>query len=154
MNNKEEILQILSRMQSLCSKTEKSSGEIRQKLKSSNLLPEETEEIIQSLQNDKFIDDRRFAGFFCRDKFKFNQWGKIKIRQALYSKGISEEICNESLDTINQHEYLDVLDKLLKNKDLKLHEPDIFKRKARLFRFAAQKGFEAEYIYAIIDKII
>ena len=39
-------------------------------------LLKKTEKAITWLQNEKFLDDARFAGFFARDKFRFNALGK------------------------------------------------------------------------------
>lgn len=153
-NNSEEKKKLaLGRMQALCSRSEKCESDIRGKLANFDLLPDQIEEIIESLKDDQFIDDRRYANFFSRDKFKFNQWGKIKIRQSLYFKGISEEIIELSLSQIEEEDYFSLLLKIIRVKNKSLKETNHLSRKAKLYRFAAQKGFESELIYRAISEI-
>ena len=154
MQKKDEIkAAALSRMQNLCSKSEKCSSDIRQKLKFYKLDDSDMDEIIQSLTSDKFIDDQRFSLFFSRDKFKFNQWGKRKIRQSLFQKGIPEATIKECLNQINEKEYKDLLLKLIAQKNKTIKDTDSFSRKGKLFRFAAQKGFETDLIYQAIEEV-
>lgn len=143
---------ILERMRKLCSTAEKSSGEIREKLRNYKLKPEETGEIINLLKNEKYIDDKRFAHAFVRDKFRFNHWGRLKIRQGLLMKGIEKSDAEEALQSIAEEEYRETLQNELKKKAASLHEKDEYKRKAALFRFAASKGFESGLIYEIIGE--
>ena len=144
----------LSRMQALCSKSEKSSGEIKEKLKKYDLNEEDLERIIELLKEEKFIDDKRYSEFFCRDKFKFNNWGKTKIRQSLRFKGINEETIEESLVQIHEGDYFDLIISLLRDKNRKINDTNIYSRKGKLFRYAASKGFENDLVYKAIDLVL
>ncbi len=144
----------LSRMQVLCSKSEKSSGEIKEKLKKYDLNEEDFERIIELLKEEKFIDDKRYSEFFCRDKFKFNNWGKAKIRQALRTKSIEEEVIENSLKQINEEVYFNLVIRLIKEKNRKINDTNIYSRKGKLFRYAASKGFENDLVYKAIDIIL
>jgi regulatory protein len=82
----------LAAMQDLCSKSEKCRKDILDKLIPMNFEESDCEWILNRLTEENFIDEKRYASFFVRDKFKFNHWGKIKIRHALYLKKIPSQI--------------------------------------------------------------
>ena len=88
MNYKEA----LSYTMDLCSRQEKCSSEIREKLEKFNLPGEDVEKVLHSLKKEGFIDESRYAGMFVRDKLRFNRWGRVKIRYMLSARKIPEEI--------------------------------------------------------------
>ena len=70
----------------ICSQKEYCTQEIREKLQKWELSENEITHILTSLRQHRFIDDRRFATFYARDKFRFNKWGRQKIAQMLRQK--------------------------------------------------------------------
>lgn len=153
-NSGDEIKKMaLSRMQQICSRAEKSPKEIETKLLTFQLDDEAILEIIESLKEDNFIDEYRYTEAFIRDKFKFNQWGRLKISNALILKGIHPHIIEEGLRLIEKDEYKLLLI-ILSEKNKKLTDKNQWQRKGKLFRFAAQKGFANDQIYRAIDDII
>lgn len=54
-------------------------------------------EIVGRLVREKFVDDRRFAAAFVRDKLKFNGWGKQKIVYKMRSLGVDNAIISEAI---------------------------------------------------------
>lgn len=145
--------EVLARMMSICSRAEKCKHDIQLKLDQYPLNEAEKEWITTRLMEEKFIDNKRYAGFFVKDKFRLNQWGRLKIRQALYMKKIDEETIREALQSIDDSEYEELLLKLIRSKNKELKDNDPYLKKGKLFRFAAQKGFEPQLIYNAIDKI-
>ncbi len=132
----------LSRLQNLCSTQEKCSGEIKEKLRRWNIS-----------QNDG-IKILRFAGFFVRDKQKINKWGKEKIRFALRSKGLSQELINEALSSLPPENFEDALRELLSKKSKELGKYDAYEKKNRLIRFAIQRGFEYDLIFKVVEDFL
>jgi len=154
MSDKKDIKRIHERMQNLCARSEKCSGEIMQKLYSLGLTEQESTRIIESLKQEKFIDDERFARIFVREKFRINHWGKIKIRFALSSKKVDKDHIDSALDEIDPVEYIEMLEKIIREKNRKIKESNVYKRKAGLFRYASQRGFESELIYDKLDMLL
>ncbi|NOZ34188.1 MAG: hypothetical protein GXO80_02695 [Chlorobi bacterium] len=70
----------LNKAMYLCSKAEKCKSDIRKKLYEWKANPDEYDNIINQLEEQKFIDEVRFVKYYVRDKFEFNKWGKIKIK--------------------------------------------------------------------------
>ena len=137
-------------MQDLCSKSEKCKQDIRNKLSLQKLNPSDIEWVIKNLEAEKFIDENRYTSFFVRDKFRFNKWGKIKIRYNLSVKKIPDEIIQTALETIDEEQYFETLLDELTKKNASVKNRDDNYRKAALFRFGAQKGFEGELVYRAV----
>ena len=141
----------LSRLMDLCSKSEKSSFEIKQKLKQWGL-DSKIESIITKLKSEKFIDDLRFVKAFSNDKFLINKWGKIKIRYILQGHQISGNIIDEALSQIDQEKYSEIVEEEMTKKNQSLRISNRLKRKAKLYAFGTQRGYEAELIQEFLHK--
>ena len=76
----------LVRLETLCARSEQSTGEAREKLRRWGILSADAEKIIDSLVDRRFIDNARFARAFARDKIRFSKWGRIKVSQKLREK--------------------------------------------------------------------
>jgi len=138
----------------LCSKQEKCKRDISEKLSCFKVPAAEIEKVLEVLVRENFINEKRFAGYFCRDKLRFNRWGKVKIRFMLRQKGISSGITEEALDAINQADYLEILrDELLKKRGT-LKGNNAYELRGKLFRFAQQRGFETGLIHQILDEFL
>ena len=141
----------LKRAAALCSNQEQCSSHIREKLNNWKLTSDDADKIIDLLIKEKFLDDARYATFYVRDKFKFNGWGKIKLRMMLSQKGIPKAIIEEALNHIDPDLYKQTCTRLISEKSASLKEPNQFKRKGKLYRFAAQRGFESDLIHQILS---
>lgn len=144
----------LSRAMHICSRQEKCLSDIRKKLHDWKLNEKYIPEVLNTLVEDKFIDEQRFAGFAVKDKFRLNQWGKIKIGYHLRQKQLAEQIIQEALASIDDREYEEMLRDLLARKKRSLKESDPYKLKAKLLRFAASRGFEQSMVYDHIDQLL
>ena len=144
----------LNRAAAYCSRQERCVYDVECKLEAWNVDPDEFGAIIERLKKEKFIDEERYATFFVRDKFRFNGWGKVKIRWALKKKNVDPAAVAKALDVINQDEYKAKLKQLILNKYKQLKEPDSYKATAKLMRFARSRGFEPELIYPEVENVI
>lgn len=133
--------------ENLCSRAEYSSGEISQRLVRKGVSKDVADKIVGELIRKRFIDDARFVRAFVRDKISHCRWGRIKVKNALFKKGVDREIIERILSAINEDKYTLVLRDLLRAKlrSLKSDGSDSDVR-ARLYRFAASRGFEASVI--------
>jgi regulatory protein len=149
-NKEEEYRVFLQRAAAHCSRKEQSSFQVREKLREWGAPGEWTEQILQTLQEQKYVDDRRFASLFVKDKFRLNKWGKVKIAHMLHQHGISEELTRLSLDEIDDEEYYNACRQLTRNKSVSLKERNPFTRKGKLFRYLSGRGFESDLIYRVL----
>ena len=76
----EEYSKVLDRLQAQCSKREYCSSDIfRKAMKSFDGDREMAGKLLQSLQEDKFVDDLRYSSAFAREKSRLTGWGPAKI---------------------------------------------------------------------------
>ena len=149
----QEFEKYLSKAQSYCSRAEKCESDVRTYLFKQSVDTNVISKIVESLVADKFVDNARYARAFVSDAFKFNKWGRLKIRQALLAKGISEKLMTQPLSEIDETEYMSLLDSLLRAKLKSVHDDDEYKVKASVFRFAYSRGFEPELVEKVWEKI-
>lgn len=144
-------LQAQKKAESYCAYQERSQQEVRTKLYSWGIFPNEVESVISELVIDNFINEERFSINYVSGKFKIKHWGKRKIEQGLKIKGISARLIKDSLNSIDMEEYLSSLKLLLEKKAAVLPEKDPYKRKMKLANFAIGKGFESDLIFDILN---
>ena len=112
-----EEKKVLERLQRQCARMEYCASDIRRKaLKAMEGDAEAADRIVESLLKDRFVDDRRYAGAFAREKSALQGWGAVKIRFLLRGKGISDEIISEALAEIDADKAASKLDKLAADK--------------------------------------
>ena len=143
----------LKRAAALCSSQEQCSSHIREKLNTWKVSNDDADKIINLLVKEKFLDDARYASFYVRDKFRFNGWGKVKLKVMLNQKDIPLHIIEEALNQIDPELYKQTCTRLISEKSASLKESNQFKRKGKLYRFAAQRGFESDLIHQILSYI-
>ena len=149
----EEFEKYLFKAQAYCSRAEKCENDVRTYLFKQKVDSETISKIIESLVDDKFIDNARYARAFVSDAFKFNKWGRLKIRQTLLAKGISDKVMVEPLSEIDESAYMSLIESLLKAKLKSVHGDDEYKIKASVFRFAYSRGFEPELVEKVWAKL-
>lgn len=59
---------------------------------------EDAEEAIEKLKYYGYIDDRRFAENYVKELIRIKHYGKRRVEQELYRKGIDREIISEVLE--------------------------------------------------------
>ena len=149
--SKEEIIQ---KLKYYCNYQERCHREVKEKLYSLNLRKADVESVLADLIELDIVNEERFAIAFTRGKFNLKKWGKQKIKAGLKQKSISEYCIKKALNTINNSDYENVLNKLAdkKLKELK-HEKNIFIKKRKLQNYLLQKGFESSLINSFLKAI-
>jgi len=147
--------QSLPKIKQYCAYQERCHSEVRDKLYSFGLHKNEVEEIISTLITENYLNEERFAIHFAGGKFRMKQWGKIKIKQALKNKQVSEYCIRKAIKEIDNNEYRQTFFKLAEQKLKTLkQEKNIFIRKRRLQDFLMQKGYETAMIRDAIKNMI
>ncbi len=141
----------LTKMMSLCSSREYCRSDIRAKLENKQLEDRDIEKIINQLEKERFIDEKRYAKAFVNDKFRYNDWGRIKIIAQLKAKHIPGKHIMAALKEINEKEYLEKVQKLLTAKRKSVKAKNQYDMYGKLFRYGQSKGFESELLYRFIN---
>ena len=134
--------EILYKLATKCSVSEQCLSDIEAKLSRYDLTEEERTHILRHLVKEKYVDDRRYAEAYVKDKYRFNKWGRIKIAQGLRMKGIDTETIKSAMGAIDEEEYMDILRDLIKAKRRSTRGSSEYEINGKLIRFATGRGFE------------
>ncbi len=143
----------LFKIRDWCAYQERCQQEVRDKLYEYGLNTENVENIIAQLINENFVNEERFAMAFAGGKFRIKKWGKVKIRQELKAKRISDYCIKKGLAQIEEQEYINTLKRVLALKSKSITEKNRLKKKQKLVRFALGKGYEQDLVFDLLDDI-
>lgn len=131
------------KMATLCSHSEQCESDIVNKLIKMGLNSAARKEVIEFLKEEKFLDNKRFAGCYARDKARFSAWGPLKIKANLISKRIPSHLISEALASVDEETWHAGLmrNAISKAKSLDLCGPDGREDRIKLYRYLLGKGF-------------
>jgi regulatory protein len=144
------------KLAAFCAYQERCYQEIYAKLEEWKIDESDHYAIVTLLEEEKFLNEKRFAESYTRGKFGYKKWGKLKIRYGLLQKDISENMIQDAFfSEIEDKEYFTTLTELLEKKwsELEEKEDDNFKRIVKATNYALQKGYESELIREILNDI-
>ena len=146
--------QALTALMRLAARSEKSSGDALRLMQNWGVDPSARQGVLQRLINDKFIDDRRYAEAFVRDKMRFSGWGVFKLRAALRNKGISTDIVEDVLRMLDSNNMTDRLRERLERKMRTSKYTTRYDLKTKLMRYGASLGYDFESVGDVVDTLI
>ncbi len=142
----------LVKIQGWCAYQERSQQEVRDKLYEFGMWSEVVENIISQLIQNNFLNEERFAMAFAHGKFAIKKWGRIKIKQELKQKRVSDYCLKKALQQIDETEYINTLKKIIETKRKLIKEPNKVKLKFKLMSYALSKGYEKDLIFDILNE--
>lgn len=147
--------QALKNLQTLCARQEKCAFDIEKKLKDWGFDSDISQEMITFLEQEKFIDEQRYAQAFANDRLRYYGWGKNKIKYYLKQKKIAEKQIEKALANLDPVEYEKKFNEIMNRKLITLQEKDVelFNLKKKMTAFALNRGFEGELVYGFVNKI-
>lgn len=153
MAEDKDMARVTDRMRRLCSRREYCRSDIMSKVVDAlDGDREQAAKIVETLVNEKYIDDLRYASAFARDKSSIAGWGETKIRYMLSAKGISREVVTQALEEIDDSRARTRLEKLLENK-LKTLKDDPQCR-LKMLRFALGRGYGYDEAAEALDSLM
>lgn len=148
---------VLIKAQKFCLYRERSEAEMERKMREWGAPPKVVDNILDQLIEDRFVSNERFSMAYARGKFNVKRWGKIKIRHGLKMHKISEDLIEQAFLQIDFDDYRKALENLIEKKmpeSIKeLTNQEQYELKGSLFRTAAQKGYESDLIFPILDQL-
>lgn len=145
---------ILQKAASYCAYQERTQDEVKLRLKKWNVWGDEADEIIAELISMNYLSEERFAKSYAGGKFRVKNWGRMKIRQELNRRGLSNYSIEKGMGEIEDEAYISGLKELLSKKRVLLEktETDKFKLKQKLVRYALGKGYESELVWRLVGE--
>jgi regulatory protein len=129
-----------------CAYQDRTQQEVRDKLYSYGLEPDDVEELVVRLSQEKLIDEERYAQSYVRGKYGLKKWGRRKIMRGLKSKGISDYCIKQGLKEIDPEAYEQNLLHLLEKKNATEKEKNPYTRRQKLTYYLLSKGYENDLI--------
>lgn len=139
------------KIEQYCAYQERSQQEVRDKLYDMGLHKEDVENIITELIGENFLNEERFAIAFARGKFRIKQWGKVKIKQHLKQKRVSEYCIKKALALIDADEYEKTIKHLIEKKDRESKEKDAYIKRQKTIRYVISRGFEPDIVLSLVN---
>jgi len=153
MNENDLFKTALNKAMALCAGREYCSDDIRSKLGSWGISSDDAGKILETLVKEKFLDDRRYAEAFVKDKYRQNKWGRIKITSMLRMKNIPGDIIDSALKAIDEDEYRQTVREIVMSHRSSIKAKNKYDLKGKLMRFGLSKGFESNLLYDLMDDI-
>ena len=138
------------RLTAKCAGSEYCVADIRKMMSRWELPEGVADKIIKRLLDERYIDEKRYAHAFVRDKFRYNHWGWIRIELELKKRNIAQEFIDEAKEEINDEANLTELRRIIKSKRRTVKGKSEYEVNAKLFRFALSRGFS----YADINEVL
>lgn len=144
--------QALSALMRLCARAEKSSGDARRLMRGWGISPSDSERVLQQLIRERFIDDRRYAAAFVREKCRLSGWGVFKIRAALARKEIARPIIDEALASIDPTAHRERLGEQIARKARSIKAATPYDLRTKLMRYGLSLGFDFEAVSEVVNQ--
>jgi regulatory protein len=146
-------LKVADRMRALCSRREYCRKDVLKNVMTAlDGDAAKAEEVVGKLVEERYVDDRRYAAAFARDKASIAGWGAAKIRYMLAAKGVDREIIASALEEVDVSRADARLEKLMENKARSLKDDP--QRRMKLLRFGVGRGYGYEEVSSMIDRIL
>ncbi|MFI3332998.1 MAG: regulatory protein RecX [Rikenellaceae bacterium] len=146
--------QALAALQRQCARAEKSSGDAMRLMSRWGVDSTHRAEILERLISDRFIDDRRFAEAYMREKLNLSGWGARKIASSLRTKGVSNVIIEELLTDLDRPSMQKRLADKVARKARTTKYKDRYDLRGKLIRYALSLGYEYDIALEVVSQQI
>lgn len=146
--------QALRLLMNMAARAERSSGDALRLMKRWGVDDNDAQRVLQRLIAERFIDDSRYAAAFVREKINLSGWGCYKIVAALRRKGVDNRIIENALSQYGSVDMEERLQGLLEKKIKTVKYRDTSDLRAKLFRFAASRGYDYSTAMQAVDRVV
>lgn len=146
--------QALRLLMNMAARAERSSGDALRLMKRWGVDDNDAQRVLQRLIAERFIDDSRYAAAFVREKINLSGWGSYKIVAALRRKGVDNRIIENALSQYGSVDMEERLQGLLEKKIKTVKYRDTSDLRAKLFRFAASRGYDYSTAMQAVDRVV
>ena len=136
----------------ILSKTSQSEKKIREKL-NEDFEEDTVDDVIDFLKKYNFINDGELASKIVNTNVNLNKYGKNKIKQNLYNKGIEKSAIDEAISEIDDNAEFENALYLAQKRYDRVKNEDPKKAYAKIANHLAYKGFNYDIIKSVLNKI-
>ena len=136
----------------ILSKASQSEKKIREKL-NEDFEEDTVDDVIDFLKKYNFINDGELASKIVNTNVNLNKYGKNKIKQNLYNKGIEKSAIDEAISEIDYNAEFENALYLPQKRYDRVKNEDPKKAYAKIANHLAYKGFNYDIIKSVLNKI-
>jgi regulatory protein len=144
---------VLQKLEYYCSYQERCHLEVNEKLRDFAISDHEKDSIIVHLIEHNFLNEERFASIFCISKFHQKKWGKIRVKNELKARKISDFLIQKSIKELPQDEYQQAFELLAKKQWDSINEKNLLKKRKKFCDYLLRKGWESDLIYEKVKEM-
>ena len=152
-NQLSQFDQYLRKLERFCDYQERCHKEVKTKIRTLKIPFSLHQKLLQNLIEKGHLNEKRFTESFVRGKFRIQIWGKVRIKNELKARQISDYLIDNSLSQIDEQDYQDTFEKQFLKVEAKYQKDPPQRSKQKIFSYLAQKGWEYERINLRLEQI-
>jgi regulatory protein len=138
----ERLQHVLAVAHRYLNQRERTVAEVRARLERDAIPHDDVEWAIETLREQRVLDDERFVQLFVEDKRELEQWGSDRIERGLLARGVKRELVHEALVSGASQTELDRALELLRRR---FPSPPADRReRERALGVLLRKGYDSE----------
>ena len=146
--------QALQSLMRLCARSEKSSGDALRLMRTWGVPEGEQRGVLDRLIADRYIDNRRYAEAYTREKSRLSGWGERKIAMQLRLKGVEKEVISAVLSELVDDEGKgERLRAKLERKMRTTKAVNDYELRGKLLRYALGLGYDYDTAMAAVEEV-
>ncbi len=144
----------IAKIRRWCAMQERCLVEVKIHSLALGLSEKDTDMAIQTLLDEGFIDEERYAKIYAGSKFRNKNWGRARIIGELRARLIPEDVIKIGLSEIDEDDYRSRIVEMVKHKIAVTDRSNMVLFKHRIAKPAIAKGYENDLVHQIIDELI
>lgn len=147
------VEEVVQKLEHYCSYQERCHIEVQEKLRGFVVSNAEKDQIIVHLIEHNFLNEERFASIFTISKFHQKKWGKIRIKNELKARKISDYLVTKAIKEIPAEEYEATFETLSEKHWETITESNNLKKRKKFCDYLLRKGWESEMVYEKVKEL-
>lgn len=151
MKDKNEALKFAMKLISL---RKRSVFEIKKRLRKKKFEGDIIEEVLQELENYKYLNDEEFAEAYINDRINFNPRGRFLIKKELNERGIAENIIERKIEELlSEEKEIESAKKMTEKKSRTINDrTDKIKVNQKIRSYLQSKGYSFDIINLVVKQ--
>jgi regulatory protein len=145
LRSDERLTRALELAYAYLNRQERTVSEVRRHLEQKGIAGELIDASVQTLVDQGYLDDSRYAQMFVADKRELEQWGNDRIRLRLQARGIDRDLVQAALLEVSDEDAAGELERALGVLRRRFPQPPCDRReRERALGILLRKGYDSE----------
>lgn len=146
--------QALQSLMRLAARSEKSTGDALRLMRTWGVPEAEQRGVLDKLIADRYIDNRRYAEAYTREKSQLAGWGERKIAMQLRLKGVERETISAVVAELMANDSMaERLHEKLEKKLRSVKAANDYELRGKLLRYALGLGYDYDMAVEAVERV-